>query len=112
MKAFITASFHPHWLDRLRGSMAVEHEDWRTHHKIYFDAEEMARRINDAEADVVIVEADLVHADVIDRCKLRLIGCCRGDSINIGTERATELGIPVLYTPARNADAVADLTLA
>lgn len=112
MKALVTASFHPQSLTRLQQSMAVEYEDWRALHKIYFDGEEFARRIAAAGADVLIVEADLVHADVIDRCRLRMIGCCRGDPINIGIERATALGIPVLYTPARNADAVADLTLA
>lgn len=112
MKAFITAAFHPEYERRLRRHMDVVCEDWRTNHKIYFDAEEFAEKINAVGADVVIVEADLVHQDVLDRCALKLIGCCRGDPINIGRDRATELGIPVLYTPARNADAVADLTLA
>jgi phosphoglycerate dehydrogenase-like enzyme len=90
--------------------MAVVHEDWRERQMIYFDAAAYAARINELGADVLIVEADLVH-DVLDLCRLRLIGCCRGDPINIGLARATELGIPVLFAPARNADAVADLTL-
>jgi D-3-phosphoglycerate dehydrogenase len=111
MKALITASFHPDGLARLRRHMDVVHEDWRASKRIYFDGEKFAARINEVGADVLIVEADLAHDDVLNACRLKLIGCCRGDPINIGIERATALGIPVLFTPARNADAVADLTV-
>lgn len=112
MKALITASFHPDGLARLRRHMEVEYDDWRTSKRIYFDGQKFAARIQASGADVLIVEADLVHDDVINTCNLQLIGCCRGDPINIGIESATARGIPVLYAPARNADAVADLTLA
>ncbi|MFQ5667244.1 MAG: NAD(P)-dependent oxidoreductase [Candidatus Binatia bacterium] len=112
MKALITASFHPDGLARLRQHMEVEYDDWRTSKRIYFDGRKFAERIKAAGADVLIVEADLVHEEVIDACNLVLIGCCRGDPINIGIERATKRGIPVLFAPARNAEAVADLTLA
>jgi len=112
MKALITASFHPHGLARLRRHMEVEYEDWRASKQIYFDGQKFAARINAAKADVVIVEADLVHDEVINACPLTLIGCCRGDPINVNVDLATARGIPVLYAPARNADAVADLTLA
>ncbi len=105
MKAFITASFHPDGLARLRRHMDVVHEDWRTSKKIYFDGQELAARIHAAGADVLIVEADLVHEELIDHCPLTLIGCCRGDPINIGVECATAHGIPVLFardgTPLR-----------
>jgi D-3-phosphoglycerate dehydrogenase len=111
MKALITATFDAVGLARLRRHMDVEYDDWRLGGRIYFNGEEFAQRIQAAGADVVIVEADLVHEDVLERCALRLIGCCRGDPINIGIERATRMGIPVLYTPARNADAVADLAV-
>src|SRR6185295_8920449 len=77
-----------------------------------FDGAQFAARIEAAQADVLIVEAHLVHAEVLERCRLRMIGCCRGDSINIDLETATRLGVPVFHTPGRNADAVADLTLA
>jgi D-3-phosphoglycerate dehydrogenase len=112
MKALITASFHPDGLARLRRHMEVEHDDWRANKRIYFDGQQFAARIQQAGADVLIVEADLVHEEVLDTCRLKIIGCCRGDPVNIGIERATALGIPVLFAPARNADAVADLTLA
>ena len=111
MKALITASFHPDGLARLRRHMEVVYDDWRTSKRIYFDGQKFAERITTEAADVLIVEADLVHEDVLNACRLKLIGCCRGDPINIGIERATELGIPVLFAPARNADAVADLTV-
>lgn len=111
MKALVTASFTAEGLRRLKRHMAVIHEDWRARQVIHFDGVAFARHIADIGADVLIVEADLVHEDVLDRCALRLIGCCRGDPINIGLSRATALGIPVLFAPGRNADAVADLTL-
>lgn len=112
MKALITASFHPDGLARLRRHMEVVYEDWRVGKRIYFDGQKFAARITEAAADVLIVEADLVHEEVIDACALTLIGCCRGDPINVAIDRATARGIPVLFAPARNADAVADLALA
>ncbi|MCX8071945.1 MAG: hypothetical protein N3C12_05785 [Candidatus Binatia bacterium] len=112
MKAFVTASFDPQQLERLRSWMPVEYQDWRARGEIYFDGAAFAERINGAQADVLIVEADLVHDDVLDRTNLCLIACCRGDPLNIGLAKATALGIPVLYTPARNARAVAELTIA
>jgi phosphoglycerate dehydrogenase-like enzyme len=112
VKALITASFHPDGLTRLRRHMDLVYEDWRASKRIYFDGQKFAARIAEVGADVLIVEADLVHEEVIDASPLRLIGCCRGDPINIAVDRATARGIPVLFAPARNADAVADLTLA
>jgi D-3-phosphoglycerate dehydrogenase / 2-oxoglutarate reductase len=111
MKAFITASFTADGVRRLERQMPVVHEDWRERRTIYFDGTQFAARINELGADVLIVEADLVHEDVLNNCRLKMIGACRGDPINVGVGRATELGIPVIITPGRNADAVADLTL-
>jgi D-3-phosphoglycerate dehydrogenase / 2-oxoglutarate reductase len=113
MRAFITASFTEEGKTALGRHMEVVHEDWKLVKGYpYFDGAEFAQKIRDVGADVVIVEADLVHADVLDTCDLTLIGCCRGDPVNIDLELCTAKGIPVLHTPGRNADAVADLTLA
>lgn len=112
MRALITASFHPDGLSRLRRHMEVVHEDWRVAKHIHFDTARFAARIREVGADVLVVETDLVRDEVLDLGSIRLIGCCRGDPINVDLARASALGIPVLFAPGRNADAVADLTLA
>ncbi len=112
MRALITASFDPEYKARLERLMYVVHEDWKQTQSIWFDGAAFAKKITEVGADVLIVEADLVHSDVLDACPIRMIGCCRGDPINIDLDLATKKGIPVFHTPGRNADAVADLTLA
>ena len=74
MKALITASFDPAARARLGRHMEVVHEDWKERHAIYFDGVLFARRILEVGADVLIVEADLVHAEVLDACHLKMIG--------------------------------------
>jgi D-3-phosphoglycerate dehydrogenase len=112
MRALITASFDDAAKARLARRMEVVHEDWKVRQSIYFDGAEFAAHIRSVGADVLVVEADLVHAEVLEGCPLVMIGCCRGDPVNIDLELATRKGIPVFHTPGRNADAVADLTLA
>src|SRR5262249_37344446 len=111
VKALVTATFDMGGLRRLERSMPVVHEDWRKTQKVYFSAEELVAKIREVGADVVIVEADLVHEEVINGCELRLIGAARGDPLNIGVEHATAKRIPVVFAPARNAQAVAELTI-
>jgi len=111
VKAFVTATFDAGELRRLERSMPVVHEDWRKTQKVYFSADELVARVREVGADVLVVEADLVHEEVIDGCSPKLIGAARGDPINIGIEHATAKRIPVVFAPARNAQAVAELTI-
>jgi len=111
MKALITASFHEEGIARLRPHLEICHEDYRETGKIYYMEEELIDRIRETGAEVLIVEADLVPEEVFAACPLRIVGCCRGDPLNVSREEASRRGIPILYAPGRNADAVADLTL-
>lgn len=111
MKAFVTATFDADELRRLERSMPVVHEDWRKTHKVYFSGAELADRLRELAADVLVVEADLVHEEVIEGCELSIIGAARGDPLNIGVEHATKKRIPVFFAPARNAQAVAEMTI-
>jgi len=112
MRAFITASFDDAAKTRLARHMDVVHEDWKVRKSIYFDGVEFAKKLNEVGADVLIIEADLVHADVLANVPLKMIGCCRGDPVNVDLDLAARKGVPVFHTPGRNADAVADLTIA
>ncbi len=62
--------------------------------------------------DIFITETDEVDTKVIEQTNLKLIGSTRGTPVNVDLETAKEKGIPVIYTPHRNVDAVADLTVA
>jgi autoinducer 2 (AI-2) kinase len=111
VKAFLTASFDEASRERLGRVMPFHAEDWRETKKIFFDSAELIDRIRGEGCDVLIVEADFVQREVFEGVELRMIGTCRGAPVNIDVAAATERGIPVFHTPARNADAVADLTL-
>ena len=111
MKAFITAPFDPDQLKRLQKIMPVHHEDWRETKNIFFDAATFAQRLREESCDVVIAEADEIRKDLFDLVELRMIGACRGTPVNVDLDEAASRGIPVFHTPARNAEAVADMTL-
>jgi len=61
------------------------------------------------EGEILIVEFEEVSRRVIEACpSLRLIACTRGNPLNIDCTAASERKIPVLFTPGRNANAVAE----
>jgi D-3-phosphoglycerate dehydrogenase / 2-oxoglutarate reductase len=61
---------------------------------------------------VLVVHGAPVTAEVLDAAPLRLVCCARGGPVNVDVAAATERGIPVTNSPGKNAQAVAELTLA
>lgn len=62
--------------------------------------------------DVLVVHGAPVSAEVLDTPGLRLVCCARGGPVNVDVAAATDRGIPVANTPGKNAEAVAELTIA
>jgi D-3-phosphoglycerate dehydrogenase len=66
-----------------------------------------------APVDVLVVQGAPVSDAVLDAApSLRLVGVARGGPVNVDVAAASARGIPVVTTPGKNADAVAELTLA
>jgi D-3-phosphoglycerate dehydrogenase / 2-oxoglutarate reductase len=111
-KALVTAPFRGPGFDTLRELCDVVYDPWIDYQPLrIYGPEELAVRIAEEGADIVICEADFCMGDVLD-LPLRAIGSTRGDPTNVDVAKATEKGIPVLHAPGRNADAVAEMTIA
>jgi D-3-phosphoglycerate dehydrogenase len=74
------------------------------------DPAEVARAV--AGHDVLVVHGAAVSAEVLGAAPLRLVCCARGGPVNVDVTAATDRGIPVVNTPGKNAEAVAELTIA
>ncbi len=111
MKILVLAPFDPSVLGSLRESFDVTYESWMDTKKL-LSSQEFVERIQGQGVGVVVVEADFLSREVFEKAPgLRLVGVCRADVSHIDVASATEHGVPVVNTPARNAVAVAELTI-
>jgi D-3-phosphoglycerate dehydrogenase len=111
MRALILAPFAHTVLDRLKLRMDVVYESWMDTKRL-LSSQEFVQRIQDQDIPILVVEADFVQREVFERApKLKFLGVCRADVVQVDVAAATERGIPVVNTPGRNAVAVAELTL-
>lgn len=112
-RALVTAPLRGPGLDKLRVLAEAVYDPWIEQRPLrIYSAEQLAERIAAEEAEiVVVVESDSVRGPVFE-LGVRAIAATRGDPNNVDIDGATAAGIPVLNTPGRNADAVAEMTVA
>jgi len=110
MKIFASGNLSQRWLDRFREHFELDYYDWGSRGE-FLPEDEFIQRLQGAS--ILITEADEVTGTIMDSAPdLALIIDCRAATVNVDVKAATERGIVVCNTPGRNADAVADLTIA
>lgn len=113
MTILVTAPYN----ERERGILEdafgkIIYRSWKPNGRAY-NASELISLLNESHAEALITEHDSVTKEVIHTFKeLKFIGVCRGTPSNVDIKAASEYHIPVFYTPARNAQAVAEMFLA
>jgi len=71
-----------------------------------------AYRAAAAGSSLLVTEIELVDAELLAALpELRLVATARGGPVNVDLAACAARDLPVLYTPARNADSVADFVL-
>ena len=109
MKIFFSAEYDPRELGPLCELGEVEIAGWAKGLPNLTEEELIART---GDADIIVTTFDDITRPVIENAKnLKLIACTRATPVNIDVGAAKERNIPVLFTPGRNSDATAELTI-
>ncbi|MVZ62826.1 NAD(P)-dependent oxidoreductase [Sphingobacterium humi] len=114
MKVLLTAPYeNDKALKELEGLFdEIVYRSWKPHGRAY-NPSELDALIKETGAEALISEHDEITGEVLRaNPDLQFVGICRGTPSNIDLAVATELGIPVFNTPARNAQAVAEMFIA
>ena len=109
MKIFFTAEYNEAELKPLYEMGDVVLDGWATGLPKMAEQELMEKT---KDADIIITSYDDITRNVIENApNLKLIAATRATPVNVDMEAAKERNIPVLYTPGRNSDSTAEMTI-
>src|SRR3954469_11551595 len=110
--ALVTAPLRGEGFDKLQKLTEVIYDPWIEQIPLrIYNGEQLAARLQEEGATVLVCESDQVKGPVLE-LPLQVVASTRGDPNNVDIAGATAAGIPVINTPGRNADAVAEMAIA
>jgi phosphoglycerate dehydrogenase-like enzyme len=110
MRALITCEVTDEFLSALK-SRKIEYQltGWGQTGNTLTQEELISKAL---DCEIVIVEIEDLNKSVIESLpNLKFVGVSRGTPVNVDLEFCKARGIPVVHTPGRNADSVADYCL-
>ena len=111
-RALVTAPLRGAGFEKLQKLTDVTYDPWIDQQPLrIYNSEQLAARVSELDATVLVVESDSVKGPVLD-LPLLAIASTRGDPNNVDLPAATKAGVPVINAPGRNADAVAEMAVA
>lgn len=113
MRILVTSPYNAGGLEELNQYVGTTvYKPWKDNGRA-FNEDELIQLLSESKAEALITEHDHVTEKVISTFPdLKFIGVCRGTPSNVAVGTASEHKIPVFYTPARNAQAVAEIFVA
>ncbi|OEI74434.1 hydroxyacid dehydrogenase [Bacillus subtilis] len=110
MTVLVTAPYNEEGRKELKNLFgSVIYQSWKEQGRAYRE-DELIQLLKATNATGLITELDQVTDSVFASVpELSFVGVCRGMPSNVDVAAASKRGIPVFYTPGRNAQAVAEM---
>lgn len=106
-KAVVSAELVEPYLSELKALCDVTMCGWATRHGWIMNEDECIEHFRDAE--ILVTGMDQITRRVLDACgNVKLLVCPRGNPVNIDRQAADERGLPIVFSPGRNANSVAE----